>query len=251
MHNRQIQLPVVFADVVVFQVVPKIAPIWERCAHIASKEIVVENREIRWRPIKSPWKAMTDCGLVLMQNRGAKKLAIIALQDLPSAVGVLMMPSCPCAARTPSKPGLLALITGRHAPEVLSELRKVAPGGVVITDVTMGDFWPQVFAGLEQAHQRYVVVGALPCGHMGTHPCCTQWCPPPPPCPSLPLVLPRGGGGGASLAQSKITSIFRCSSLCCCGKTTTQECCPKLSSGKWWACARVQGQVEQDEENLH
>ena len=53
--------------------------------------------------------------------------------------------------------------------------------------------------------------------------------PPPPlsfptPCPS-----PRGGGG-PSLAQPR---IFRCTSLCCCGKTTTQECCPKHSSGKW------------------
>ena len=26
------------------------------------------------------------------------------------------------------------------------------------------------------------------------------------------------------------------------GKTTTQECCPKHSSGKWRACARVQGE---------
>ena len=64
----------------------------------------------------------------------------------------------------------------------------------------------------------------------------------PPPCPS------PGGGGGPSLAQP---TIFRCSSLCCCGKTTTQEYCPKHSSGKWRACARVQGQVEQDQENLH
>ena len=54
---------------------------------------------------------------------------------------------------------------------------------------------------------------------------------PPPPCRSPRLVLPPGGGGGGpSLAQPK---IFRCSSLCCCGKTTTQECCPKHSSGKW------------------
>ena len=35
------------------------------------------------------------------------------------------------------------------------------------------------------------------------------------------------------------------------GKTTTQECCPKHSSGKWRACARVQGEVEQDQEILH
>ena len=34
------------------------------------------------------------------------------------------------------------------------------------------------------------------------------------------------------------------------GKTTTQECCPKHSSGKWRACARVQGEVEQDQENF-
>ena len=35
------------------------------------------------------------------------------------------------------------------------------------------------------------------------------------------------------------------------GKTTTQECCPKHSSGKWRACARVQGEMEQDQEILH
>ena len=35
------------------------------------------------------------------------------------------------------------------------------------------------------------------------------------------------------------------------GKTTTQECCPKPSSGKWRACARVQGEVELDQEILH
>ena len=34
------------------------------------------------------------------------------------------------------------------------------------------------------------------------------------------------------------------------GKTTTQECCPKHSSGKWRACARVQGEVEQDQESF-
>ena len=34
------------------------------------------------------------------------------------------------------------------------------------------------------------------------------------------------------------------------GKNITQECCPKHSSGKWRACARVQGQVEQDQENF-
>ena len=34
------------------------------------------------------------------------------------------------------------------------------------------------------------------------------------------------------------------------GKTTAQECCPKHSSGKWRACARVQGEVEQDQEIL-
>ena len=31
------------------------------------------------------------------------------------------------------------------------------------------------------------------------------------------------------------------------GKTTTQECCPN-SSGKWRACARFQGEVEQNQE---
>ena len=45
-----------------------------------------------------------------------------------------------------------------------------------------------------------------------------------------PLVLPHPlsfpKGGALPLAQPK---IFRCSSLCCCGKTTTQECCPKHS----------------------
>ena len=35
------------------------------------------------------------------------------------------------------------------------------------------------------------------------------------------------------------------------GKTTTQECCPKHFSGKWRACARVQGEVEQDQEILY
>ena len=55
-------------------------------------------------------------------------------------------------------------------------------------------------------------------------------------------------------------------SMCCCvgdsvvrhcqasyqkGQTTTQECCPKHSSGKRWACSGVQGQVEQDQEISH
>ena len=35
------------------------------------------------------------------------------------------------------------------------------------------------------------------------------------------------------------------------GKTSTQECCPKHSIGKWRAFARVQGEVEQDQEILH
>ena len=34
------------------------------------------------------------------------------------------------------------------------------------------------------------------------------------------------------------------------GKSTTQGCCPKHSSGKWRACARVQGEVEQDQGDL-
>ena len=44
-----------------------------------------------------------------------------------------------------------------------------------------------------------------------------------------PLFFPKGGGG-ASLARPK---IFHCSSLRCCGRATTQEGCPKHSSGKW------------------
>ena len=53
--------------------------------------------------------------------------------------------------------------------------------------------------------------------------------PSPTPCPSPPLVLPQGGVGDRHMLNPK---NFRCSSLCCCGKTTTQECCPKHSSGK-------------------
>ena len=83
---------------------------------------------------------------------------------------------------------------------------------------------------------------------------CSGHCTPPPPaCRSPPLVVSQGGGG-ASLGQPK---IFRCGSLCCCvggsyqeGKSTTQGCCPKHSSGKWRACARVQGEVEQDQGDL-
>ena len=105
----------------------------------------------------------------------------------------------------------------------------------------------------------------------GAH-CCKGQVPPPPPLSFPTPCRSPGGGGGPSLGQPK---IFRCGSLCCCvgdcivghchlypsacacqasyqeGKTTTQECCPKHSSGKWRACARVQGEVEQDQEILH
>ena len=90
-------------------------------------------------------------------------------------------------------------------------------------------------------------------------------CTPPPPCRSPPLVVPPGAGAGdRHLVNPKFFVAAHCVvvwvtvlSACACqasyqeGKTTTQECRPKHSGGKWRACARVQGEVEQDQEILH